>query len=98
MTAAVLGVAALDAVRGGGAYASLVAGAEPFPLRGIRVERVFVRADGQQLTQLSALADAGHLTLRVAHERPLDEAAAAHEQLARGGLRGRIVLIPAPAR
>jgi NADPH:quinone reductase len=42
----------------------------------------------------AALAEAGRLTLRVAATYPLEEAAAAHERLARGGLRGRLVLVP----
>ncbi|WP_433626592.1 zinc-binding dehydrogenase [Nocardia sp. CA-120079] len=41
-----------------------------------------------------ALVDHGHLTLRVAETYPLDAVAAAHQRLAAGGLRGRLVLIP----
>lgn len=92
--AAVVGIAALDAVRGGGAYISVVPGAAPWPLRGIRVRNVWIRADGGQLAQLAALADAGRLTLRVADTLPLAEVATAHERIAMGGLRGRIVLTP----
>jgi NADPH:quinone reductase-like Zn-dependent oxidoreductase len=91
--AAVLGYPALDAVRGGGAFAAFV-GNGPATLRGIRVEAVHIRADGPALAGLAALAGAGRISLRVAGTYPLDEAARAHEQLAKGGLRGRLVLIP----
>ncbi|MBI5341572.1 MAG: zinc-binding dehydrogenase [Mycolicibacterium rufum] len=41
---------------------------------------------------LSDLAHTGGLTLRVARELPVDEAAEAHRLLERGGIRGRLVL------
>ena len=91
--AAVLGYPALDAVRAGGSFAAF-AGPGPVPVRGIRVVPVNIRADGAALTGLSALAAAGKLTLRVAGTYPLQEAAAAHERLQAGALRGRLVLIP----
>jgi NADPH:quinone reductase-like Zn-dependent oxidoreductase len=55
---------------------------------------VWIRADRTQLSRLAALAHAGRLTLRVADTLPLTDVAAAHERLAAGCLRGRIVLIP----
>ncbi|MFD8010072.1 NADP-dependent oxidoreductase [Streptomyces sp. NPDC058955] len=94
LDAAVLGAAALDAVRTGGAFAALVAGGAPYPLRGIRVAPVWVRADRADLTRLAALAEAGALTTRVADALPLTAAAEAHRRLAEGGLRGRLVLLP----
>ncbi|MFF0481423.1 NADP-dependent oxidoreductase [Streptomyces sp. NPDC004435] len=94
LDAAVLGAAALDAVRTGGAFAALVAGGAPYPLRGIRVAPVWVRADRTGLTRLASLAEEGVLTPRVAETLPLAEAAKAHRRLAGGGLRGRLVLVP----
>ncbi|MGW0805318.1 NADP-dependent oxidoreductase [Nonomuraea sp. NPDC002799] len=94
LDAAVVGAAALDAVRSGGAFAAVVAGGAPAPLRGTRVFNHWIRADGARLSDLVALAEAGSLTLRVAETRPLDQVAAAHRRLAEGGLRGRLVLIP----
>jgi NADPH:quinone reductase-like Zn-dependent oxidoreductase len=44
------------------------------------------------LNYLSDLASAGGLTLRVARELPVDDAAEAHRLLERGGVRGRLVL------
>jgi NADPH:quinone reductase len=92
--AAVLGAVALDAVRGGGAFAALVAGGAPVPLRGTDVFHTWIRADGTRLADLVALVEAGRLTLRVAETLPLDQVAAAHERVAKGGLRGRVVLVP----
>ena len=72
----------------------VAAGAAPIPLRGTRVLNVWIRADGQRLADLGALADAGLLGVRVADTYPLDKAAVAFDRLSRGGLRGRLVLIP----
>jgi NADPH:quinone reductase-like Zn-dependent oxidoreductase len=94
LDAAVLGLPALDAVRNGGAFVVVIAGVAPLPLRGIRVANVFVRADGVALRELSALVDQGKLTLRVADTLPFTEVAEAHRRLEKGGVRGRLVLVP----
>ena len=91
---ALLGLDALDAVRGGGEFVAFAAGAAPIPLRGVRVRSVWIRADGTRLAELARLASAGVLPLRVADVLPLSAAATAHERLAAGGLRGRLVLTP----
>src|SRR5215472_4551263 len=75
-----------QAVRAGGAFAAF-AGTGPVPLRGIRVVPVTIHADGAALTELSGLAAAGKLTLRVAGTYPLAEAATAHQRLQAGGVR-----------
>ncbi|WP_230465725.1 NADP-dependent oxidoreductase [[Actinomadura] parvosata] len=92
--AAVLGLAALDAVRDGGAFVALSAGVAPVGLRGIDVATVFFRADAGQLAEVVRLVEAGRVTLRVAGTYPLEKAADAHARMAAGGLRGRLVLIP----
>ncbi|NIH87031.1 alcohol dehydrogenase catalytic domain-containing protein [Amycolatopsis granulosa] len=91
--AAVLGYAALDAVRDGGAFAAVI-GNGPDNYRGIRIQPVRIAADGTALTGLSRLAAAGHLTLRVAETLPLADAAKAAARFGAGGLRGRLVLVP----
>ena len=93
LDAAVLGPPALDAVRGGGRFVAFI-GDGPWALRGITVTPVHVWAQPGLVAAAAALAEAGRLTPRVAATYPLEEAAAAHERLARGGLRGRLVLIP----
>ncbi|MFF4922610.1 NADP-dependent oxidoreductase [Kitasatospora sp. NPDC001261] len=92
--AALLGVRALGAVRGRGAFVAVAAGSAPVPLRGIRVANVWITADGPALARLSDLAADGRLTLRVADTLPLDRAADAHHRLEAGGLRGRLLLTP----
>ncbi|GAB7188736.1 NADP-dependent oxidoreductase [Kitasatospora sp. Ki12] len=92
--AALLGVRALGAVRGRGAFVAVAGGSEPVGLRGIRVANVWITADGPALAGLAALAGEGRLTLRVADTLPLERAREAHERLAAGGLRGRLVLTP----
>jgi len=92
--AAVLGIAAHDAVRDGGTFVALVAPFAPPPIRGTRVVVQEVIADGARLAELSALVDAGQLTLRVAEELPLADAAQAHRLVEAGGRRGRVVLVP----
>ncbi|WP_308257811.1 NADP-dependent oxidoreductase [Pseudonocardia lacus] len=92
--AAVLGIVAHDALRGGGTFVALVAPFAPPPIRGTRVVVQEVLADGARLRELSALAAAGRLTPRVAEQLPLAEAARAHALLEAGGLRGRVVLRP----
>ena len=64
----------------------------PVPLRGTRVHNVWIHTDGPRLAELAALVDVGQLTPRVAATLPLEQVAAAHQRVAAGGLRGRIVL------
>ncbi|GAA4603015.1 NADP-dependent oxidoreductase [Actinoallomurus liliacearum] len=92
--AAVVGLPALEAVRGGGAFVAVVGGAAPPALRGTRVANVWIRADGPRLAELALLAADGRLTPRVAGTFPLTEAATAHRLLEKSGLRGRPVLVP----
>ncbi|KFU82454.1 NADPH:quinone reductase [Amycolatopsis lurida] len=89
---ALLGLDALDAVANRGRFVVFAAGAAPIPLRGIKVEHVWIAADGAALARLVTLVDDGTLPLRVADTLPLAEAAKAHERLAEGGHRGRLVL------
>ncbi|WP_225630816.1 NADP-dependent oxidoreductase [Streptomyces solaniscabiei] len=84
------GVRALAAVRTGGAFATVVGGSAPLPLRGIRVHQQWISADGAALAGLAVMG----LTLRVAEILPLERAAEAHDRLAAGGVRGRLVLVP----
>jgi NADPH:quinone reductase-like Zn-dependent oxidoreductase len=92
--AASLGPSILPAVRDGGRFAAVVAQAAPAAGRGIAVETVQQAPDTDRLAALVAEVEAGRLTLRVAGTYPLSEAAAAHERFEKGGLRGRLVLLP----
>lgn len=89
-----MSVGGLGAVRDGGRF---VAGAGPLappPERGIRTTGVEVEPDAAALAELVGLAERGALTLRVAQTFALAEAPAAHSLLAKGGVRGRLVLLP----
>lgn len=92
--AAMLGGPALRAVRDRGAYVAVNDPAEPAPERDIAVQTVHVHHDGARLDELARAVDAGRLDVRVATTLDLEQAADAHRLLAKGGVRGRIVLIP----
>lgn len=101
--AAVTGAAVVRAVADGGRIALVRGGGSADGIlqaavrRGIDARYVVVHDYDGQWAILDALrqqADAGVLTLRVAHALPLEQAADAHRQLAAGGVRGRIVLTP----
>ncbi|MFG3284117.1 NADP-dependent oxidoreductase [Streptomyces sp. NPDC048111] len=91
---AVLGADALAAVRDAGAYTGVFGPAAPESERGIRVGAVSVQSNADQLAELVFLVESGALTLRVARTFGLDEAAEAHALFAKGGTRGRLVLVP----
>jgi NADPH:quinone reductase-like Zn-dependent oxidoreductase len=55
---------------------------------------VAVHPDGARLAGLLARTASGELPARVHAVMPLDQAAAAHRAVAKGGLRGRYVLTP----
>ncbi|WP_338146059.1 alcohol dehydrogenase catalytic domain-containing protein [Streptomyces scabichelini] len=103
LDAAILGEAALERVRDGGAYVGVIPNAHPASVRGVRTGSVSVTADGARLTELVALLDEGVLTARVAETYALGDVAEtyalgdvakAHARLAEGGVRGRVVLVP----
>jgi len=87
--------AVLGTVRDGGGYVNIAPVLGPVATeRGIRILDQWVHYDGALLAELVELVDAGRLTLRVAETFPLAQVAAAHELAGKGGLRGRVVLVP----
>jgi NADPH:quinone reductase len=92
--AAVLGIAAQEAVRNSGRHAHVQAGPRPPHLRGITVEQIFVHANRVELAELVQLHETGAISARVAGTYPLEDAAKAYRRLAKGGVRGRLVLVP----
>lgn len=92
--AAVIGIGAQEAVRNGGAHAHVVAPALPWTLRGISVHQIFASANAKELGELVALVEAGVISTRVAETYALADARQAYEHLAKGGVRGRLVLVP----
>jgi NADPH:quinone reductase-like Zn-dependent oxidoreductase len=81
-------------VRDGGVFVGVQPGAAPPEERGITVRVVVTEPDGARLAQLLDAAASGHLPARVHAVVPLDQVAAAHRAVARGGVRGRYVLRP----
>ncbi|MFI7063286.1 zinc-binding dehydrogenase [Kribbella sp. NPDC050124] len=75
-------------------HAHVQAGPTPPHLRGITVHQIFVHANRAELAELVELAEAGVIATRVAETYPLHEAPTAYNRLAKGGVRGRLVLVP----
>lgn len=95
LDAAVIGPAMLPAIRDAGQLAAVRA-FNGQSERGITIHAVRVSdyAHNQEaLRRLSGLAAQGDLTLRVAEALPPERAAEAHRALARGGMRGRLVIV-----
>jgi NADPH2:quinone reductase len=91
--------AIFGAVREGGKYVTLTPALGAIETDAdVQVLVQAVRRDATVLAELARLVDRGALTLRVADTFPLDQAAAAHELLGKGGQRGRIVLVPERTR
>jgi NADPH:quinone reductase len=93
---ALLGRAALPAIRDGGAMA-VVRGWDGGPAeRGIEIRQVWVRTALDRtdwLEHLREIASEGRPALRVAAELPPERAADAHRLMEAGGLRGRAVIV-----
>jgi NADPH:quinone reductase-like Zn-dependent oxidoreductase len=81
-------------VRDGGLFIGVSPSAVPAEERGVTVRVVVTQPDGARLTQLLDATASGHLPARVHAAVPLDQVAAAHRAVAKGGVRGRYVLQP----
>ncbi len=83
-----------EVVRPGGLLVSLIAFADEAALRarGIQTRYLFVKPNGTQLDELSALAEAGQLRTHLAAVLPWTEAARAHDLIETGHTRGKLVL------
>jgi len=84
----------LALVGDGGRFVGVQPSAQLPPERGITVKTVLVHSDAEQLGDLLARTASGELAARVHATVPLDEVADAHRAVAKGGVRGRYVLIP----
>jgi NADPH:quinone reductase-like Zn-dependent oxidoreductase len=92
--AAVLQEQGVALVRDGGLFVGVRPGAGPAEERGITVRVLVSEPDGARLAQLLEATASGHLPARVHAVVPLDQAAAAHRAVGKGGVRGRYVLQP----
>ena len=91
---AVLQERAVALVRDGGRFVGVQSGAVPESERGVDVRAVAVQPDGARTVGLLERTASGELPARVAAVLPLSEAAEAHRVVAKGGVRGRYVLVP----
>jgi NADPH:quinone reductase-like Zn-dependent oxidoreductase len=92
--AAALQHQAMSLVRDGGMFIGVQPGNEPSTERGISVTAVITHPDGARLAGLLSQAAIGKLPTRIHAVLPLDQAGDAHRTVAKGGVRGRIVLTP----
>jgi NADPH:quinone reductase-like Zn-dependent oxidoreductase len=81
-------------VADGGFHVGTMVSGQDDPERRVRTQRVFVRSDATQLTDLVRRVDAGQLTIDVADRRPLIEAAAVHDESDANRLPGKTILVP----
>ena len=91
----------LDVLRPGGLLVPVPSGVSPTccaaaEARGLRARAFLVEPDGAALAQIAELIDGGRIAPEVEEVFPLEEAAAAHERLAGGRAKGKIVLRVAP--
>jgi NADPH:quinone reductase-like Zn-dependent oxidoreductase len=91
---AVLQEQAVALVRDGGLFVGVQPSFPPAPERGIEIAAVGVVPDGARLAGLLERTASGELPARVAEVLPLDRFADAHAAVAKGGVRGRFVLVP----
>ncbi|WP_159840456.1 NADP-dependent oxidoreductase [Nocardia sp. CY41] len=84
----------LALVRDGGLFVGVRPGLAPAEQRDITVRAVETRFEAARLTQLLHDTATGRLPVRVHAAVPLQQAAAAHRAVAKGGVRGKYVLRP----
>lgn len=89
-----LGTAAHEALRGAGTFVALVRPFAPLPLRGTTVAVQESWADPERLAEVVSLVETGVIETPSARAYPLAAAAEAHAAMEKGGLRGRVVLVP----
>jgi NADPH:quinone reductase-like Zn-dependent oxidoreductase len=89
--------ALLDTVRAGGLLLAVADGASDAlkaaaAQLGVHVVEALVEPDGSALAEIGRLVENGRLKVKVEEVFALERAAAAHERLERGGVRGKLVL------
>ncbi|WP_067853154.1 NADP-dependent oxidoreductase [Nocardia shimofusensis] len=84
----------IAAVRDDGAFVSIDDNEQPRPQRGITPHKSYVDENGSALAELVAMIDAGQLRVPVARSYALADVARAHTDVAGGGIRGKVLVIP----
>ncbi|MFA1543484.1 NADP-dependent oxidoreductase [Actinomadura monticuli] len=91
---AMIGPSLMELVRDGGGYVAASPPLRPEPAPGIRTFALDVLPDGSRLGDLAKRAESGEIPLRVAAVHSFADAAAAHDRLAQGGVRGAVAVVP----
>ena len=85
---------AIAGVRDGGQFISIADNTQPQPERGITPTKSYVQENGRQLAEIADQLAQGTFSVPVGQTYPLSQAAVAHADFERGGLRGKVLLIP----
>ena len=85
---------ALSLVADGGTFVGVRPGLEPRAERGVEVASVASRPDGPLLARLLARVVEGALPARIHAAMPFTEVVGAYRLQAKGGVRGRVVVLP----
>ena len=81
-------------MRDDGQFISIADNTQPQPERGITPTKSYVQENGRQLAEIADQLAQGTLSVPVGRTYPLSQAAAAHSDFERGGLRGKVLRIP----
>lgn len=84
----------IASVHDNGQFISIADNTQPQPERGIAPTKSYVQENGLQLAEIADQLAQGTLSVPVGRTYPLSQAAAAHSDFERGGLRGKVLLIP----
>lgn len=85
---------AIASVRDHGQFISIADNTQPQPERGIIPKKSYVQENGQQLAEIADQLAQGNLSVPIGRTYPLSQAADAHADFERGGIRGKVLLIP----
>ena len=81
-------------VRPGGVLVSTASPGADDPARGVRAISMYVRSDGDQLTEISRRISAGEVTVDVTGRYPMTELQTVYDLSAAGALRGKVIVTP----
>lgn len=89
------GIAAtIVSVRDNGQFISIADNTQPHPERGIVPMKSYVQENGRQLAKIAKQMEQETISIPIGATYPLSRAADAHNDFERGGLRGKVLLIP----
>jgi len=88
-------VALTGLIRDGGVIVTTATPAAGDPGREVRAVGMQLRTDADRLAALAKRVDAGELSVDISALYPLSQAATVHELAAAGGIRGKVLLLPA---